>query len=162
MPSARRFAQLTLLVVLAISGCRKRTAGPEGDIIAAIAPLPTADDSAFDAQSLRGKPTLVLFASPTCGYCIKELPIAKAAAEKEKANLVAVFISGNKKSAASVTQTAKFDAPVLVDEGRELSKKYEIKGVPYMVVVGPDGRATEALRGLQEEDTLRDALDDAR
>ena len=161
MPLARRSTQL-LLLVLAISGCTKRQPVPAGDVIAALAPLPTADDSPFDAQSLRGKPTLVMFASPTCQHCIAEFPIAMKAATEEKANVVAVFIVGGKKHAASVTKSSGFTAPVLVDEQRVLMKQYDIKGVPYLLVLGADGHAQSAFRGKQDEDTLREALDDAR
>ena len=162
MPSARRSTQLLLLLLAISCACRKRTAGPPGDIIAALAPLPTADDRSFDAQSLRGKPTLVMFASPTCGYCIEEMPIAQQAAAAEHANVVAVFIVGGKGPAASVAKSTGFTAPVLVDEQGTLRTQYGIKGVPYLVVLGADGHAREALRGKQDEDTLRDAIADAR
>src|SRR5205085_11754160 len=103
MPPARRSTQLLLLVVLTISACKnKGVAPPEGDILGAIGALPTADDSAFDAASLRGKPTLVLFASPVCHYCMAELPLAEKAAAAEQGNLVAVFIVGGKQHAASI------------------------------------------------------------
>lgn len=163
MPSARRSTQLLLLVALTISGCRKKgTDMPADDFIAALAPLPTADDSVFDPQTLRGKPTLVLFASPTCGHCMVELPLAEKAATAENANLVAVFVVGNKKHAASVKKSKGLTSPVLVDEQGTLRKQYDIKGVPYTVVLGPDGRAREAYRGEQGEDVLREALVDAR
>lgn len=135
---------------------------PPDDFVTALAPLPTADDSAFDAASLRGKPTLVLFASPTCGHCMVELPAAEKAAAAEKANMVAVFVVGNKQHAAAVKKSKQLTSPVLVDEGGELRKRYDIKGVPFTVVLGPDGRAIEAYRGEQGEATLREALSDAR
>jgi hypothetical protein len=34
--------------------------------------------------------------------------------------------------------------------------------VPYTLILGPDGHAHEAFRGLQDEGTLRDALADAK
>jgi thiol-disulfide isomerase/thioredoxin len=166
MPSLRSSTQLLFSIVLlgqllAISGCRKRANVPEGDLLPSLA-LPTADDRAFDPAALRGKPTLVMFASPTCGYCAAELPIAQRAAAAEQANLVAVYIVGGKQHAASVTKSAGFTAPVLVDETGALRKKYDIKGVPYMLVLGPDGHAHDALRGQQDEAALREAIDDAR
>jgi len=160
MPLPRRSIQL-LVLVLAISACKKGLPVPEGDILASLA-LPTTTDTTFDPQALRGKPTLVLFASPTCGYCAAELPIAQRAAAAEQANLVAVYIVGAKKHAASVTKSSGFTAPVLVDEEGAVRKKYDIKGVPYLLVLGADGKARAAFRGQQDEPTLREALADAR
>jgi thiol-disulfide isomerase/thioredoxin len=162
MPSPRRWTQLLLwaALVVAISGCKKRAPVPEGDILATLT-IPLANDQPFDPASLRGKPTLVLFATPTCPYCADELPIADRVAQSENANLVAVYISGSKDQATSVTRSLGFTGPVLVDDGT-LRKRYEIKGVPYTLVLGPDGHATEAFRGLQDEATLRNAVADAR
>jgi len=55
----------------------------------------------------------------------------------------------------------KFTAPVLVDDGT-LRKKYNVKKVPWTVVLRPDGRAYAAFTGERDEATLRDALDNAR
>ena len=165
MPLARRSTQLLLLAALTISAGACRTKGkemPADDFIAALRPLPTADDSLFDPGKLRGKPTLVLFASPTCGHCMTELPLAEKAAAAEQANMVAVFIVGGKQHAAAVKKSKQLVSPVLVDEDGALRSKYGIKGVPYTVVLGTDGRAIEAFRGAQGEDVLRDALADAR
>ena len=134
---------------------------PDGDIASALT-VPSADLARpFDPASLRGKPTLVLFASPTCPYCAEELPLAQRAAAAENANVVAVYISGQGKHAASVTKSLGFSGTVLVDDGT-LRKQYDIKGVPFTLILGADGHATKAFRGLQDEDTLRSALDDAR
>ena len=159
MPSPARLTQL-LVIGLAIAGCHKGPSVPSGDIVATLTAT-SADDRAFDPTSLRGKPTLVLFASPTCPHCTKELPIAQAAAHAEDANIVAIFVSGAKKHASSVTKSVGFSAPVLVDDGT-LLKRYDIQAVPYVLVLGPDGHARNAFRGEQDEATLRNALADAR
>ncbi len=152
---------LVLGVASAISGCRgKGESVPEGDVVASLT-SPSATETAFDPATLRGKPTLVLFASPTCPHCTSELPIAQAAALAEDANIVAVYVSGAKKHAASVTKSAGFTAPVLVDDGT-LRKRYAITAVPYLLVLGADGHARSAFRGEQAEATLREAIADAR
>lgn len=161
MPSPHRWTQLLILAALvAIPGCHKRASVPEGDIAASLA-IPTVTDTTFDPAVLRGKPSLILFASPTCPHCIRELPIAQQAAAAEKANVVAVFVSGAKQHAASVTSSAGFTAPVLVDDGT-LRKRYNVRKVPWTLVLRPDGTAFDAFTGTQDEETLRDALDDAR
>lgn len=166
MPSARVSLQCRRLAVLiaAISlaaACKKGLPAPDGDITAALA-LPSVTDAAFDPAALKGKPTLVMFASPSCGHCFNELPIAQAAAGAEGANVVTVFIVGGKQQAAKMLERAKYTAPAVVDTAGELRKKYDIKAVPYLLVLGPDGRARTAFRGAQDEGTLRSALASAK
>jgi thiol-disulfide isomerase/thioredoxin len=166
MPSARVSIQFRrLIVVLATislaAACKKSLPLPSGDITAALA-LPTVADATFDPATLKGKPTLLVFASPTCGYCFKELPIAQTAAGAENANVVAVFIAGARPQAAAMVERAKFTATALVDSSGGLRDKYDIKAVPYLLVLGADGQAREAFRGEQDEQTLRSALASAR
>ena len=156
----RRLVVLVAAISIA-AGCKKKVPYPDGDITAALA-LPTVTDAAFDPATLKGKPTLVLFASPTCGHCLNELPIAEKAAGAERANVVAVFVVGAKQQAAAMVERAKFTATALVDSMGQLRTKYDIKAVPYMLVLGPDGQAREAFRGEQDEETLRSALASAR
>jgi len=153
---------VVLLAAIFVAGaCKKSVPIPDGDITAALA-LPTVAEASFDPASLKGKPTLVLFASPSCGHCFKELPVAQAAAGAERANVVAVFVVGGKQQAAAMVERAGFTAPALVDSSGGLLKKYDIKAVPYLVVLGPDGKGREAFRGEQDEQTLRSALASAR
>jgi thiol-disulfide isomerase/thioredoxin len=170
MPSARVSIQFTSrgsqLIALAAAiflaaACRKSVPVPDGDITASLT-LPTVADAAFDPASLKGKPTLVVFASPTCGHCFAELPVAQTAAGAERANIVAVFVVGAKQQAAAMLERAKFTATALVDSMGQLRTKYDIKAVPYMLVLGPDGQARKAFRGEQDEETLRSALASAR
>lgn len=165
MPSPRHRACVALailcLAAAAVGGCKRRLAVPEGDVAASL-DLPTIDDTTFDPGVLRGKPTLVVFASPTCPHCNATLPVAERAATAENANLVAVYLVGNAQHARGVTSHAQFDAPVLLDPGGVLRKRYDIRAVPYLLVLDAKGHATTALRGEQTETALRDALASAR
>ena len=140
--------------------CRKEAAVPPGDIAASLAAAKPAAGS-FEPASLRGKPTLVMFGSPTCPHCLTELPIAQRVARAADANIVAVFVVGTAQRAQAVAATAQFTAPVLVDDGT-LRKRYAIEAVPYTLVLGADGHAQRAFRGEQTEATLRAALADVR
>jgi thiol-disulfide isomerase/thioredoxin len=165
MPSPWRLAQL-LVVILALlaplSGCKRNTTPvPPGDVAASLA-LPSLGENSFDPQTLKGKPSLVMFVTPTCPHCLATLPRGAAAAQATGANLVAVFVAGGKQNAEGVVSHLKWPGIALVDEEKLMIKKYEIKGVPYSVVLGADGRAREAFRGEQEEKAFREALADAR
>lgn len=140
---------------LAIS-CTKPQPVPEGDVTATLT-APTADGKPFDPSTLRGKPSLVVFASPTCAHCIAELPRAQAVAAEADANVVAVFVNGKQDAIEQVVAEAHFTGPVLFDDST-LRKKYGVTGVPYTLVVKRDGRAVAALRGEQDDADIREAL----
>lgn len=163
MPLPARWIQSFVLIasLVAISACAKGAPTPEGDVLGALT-LPSAhEDKVFDPSALRGKPTLVMFASPTCGFCAKELPIAAKLTAAEGVNMAVVYVKARKPAALAAAKAGGYDGVVLLDDGT-LSKKYEIQGVPYTLVLGADGHAKKAFRGLQEESTLRDAIADAR
>jgi thiol-disulfide isomerase/thioredoxin len=163
MPSPRPWTQPSILLVFVLAiaaGCKHKTPGPEGDILATLAGAPINRD-AFDPAALRGKPSLVLFVTPTCPHCAAVLPNAQRAADQAKAGLVAVFIAGKQENATGVLDHAKFTAPAVLDDGT-LKKKYGIRSVPYILVLGPNGHASELLVGEQTAGTLVDAIADAK
>ncbi|MGE0872653.1 MAG: TlpA family protein disulfide reductase [Kofleriaceae bacterium] len=144
----------------AVAACRQRTPGPEGDILATLTGAPI-NVEAFDAKTMRDKPSLVLFVTPTCPHCAAQLPQAQHAATKSNANLVAVFVAGKKENATGVLDHAKFSAPAILDDG-SLKRRYGIRSVPYTLVLGADGKAREQFVGEQTAGMLMDALEDAR
>jgi thiol-disulfide isomerase/thioredoxin len=158
MPSPRRWTQL-LLLALVIAACHRRTRVPDGDITASLT-LPALGDP-LETTSLLGKPTLVVFVSPTCPHCVAELPLAQGAARASDANIVAVFVVGKRENATGVVQATKFTGPALIDDGT-LRRRYDVTSVPYTLVLRPDGSASDAFVGKQDEATLKDAIADAR
>jgi len=147
------------VVIFAFCACHRRAPVPEGDVTASLT-LPALGDP-LETSSLLGKPTLVVFVSPTCPHCIAELPLAQDAARAADANLVAVFVAGKRENAAGVVATTKFSGPVLIDDGT-LRTRYDITSVPYTLVLRPDGSASDAFLGKQDAATLQGALADAR
>lgn len=156
----RHALTLLLSIALAMAACRRSEPVPDGDITASLT-LPTLGEQTFDPASLKGKPCLVMFVTPTCPHCLKTLPRGIAAAEAAGANIVAVFVAGGKQNAEGVISHAKFPGTAMVDDGT-LLHQYKIKAVPYSLVLGPDGHARDAFRGEQDESTFKDALADAK
>lgn len=148
------------MIALALVACRRREEAPKGDILATLTSS-TLDGAAFNGDTLRGKPTLLMFVSPTCPHCLDEIPIADRVAKANGANAVAVFIAGKAENAKGVVEHTKFAGTALIDDG-SLKKRYGIRAVPYTLVLGPDGHAREAIRGAQGADVLEDAVDSAR
>jgi thiol-disulfide isomerase/thioredoxin len=153
-------ALIAAVAICLAAGCHKREKAPDGDILETLR-APRIDGEPFDPHSLRGKPSIVMFVSPTCPHCLDEIPAAQAAAKQKDANVVAVFVVGKAENAKGVIETTKFEGPVLIDDGT-LKHRYGIRAVPYTLVLGTDGFAREQFRGAQDQDTLADAIADAR
>ena len=141
---------LAIALALAAPGCHRGVAVPDGDVLATV-----------NQPTLHGKPGLVLFVTPTCSHCLATIPRAIDAATAEGANLVAVFVAGKEDNAKGVIEHTHFPGAWEVDDGT-LTKRYAIKSVPYIVVVGSDGRARDAYLGEQETAALKDALASAK
>lgn len=148
-----------VLAVLALA-CHRGPRPPDGDVAASLT-APTIAARAFDPASIKGKPTLVLFVSPTCPHCLKTLPVAAEAARAEGANAVAVFVVGKAENATGVLAQTHFTGPALIDDGT-LRRRYAIDQVPTTLVLGPDGHARDEYIGEQDADCLRGAISRAR
>lgn len=149
---------LALAVLAVAPACRRGAAVPSGDVAATLT-AKSLGQHAFDPASLKGKPSIVMFVSPVCPHCLKEMPVAAKLAHEVDANVLAIFVVGKPQNATDIAQ--HFAGISLWDDGT-LKTKYGIKAVPYTLVLGPDGHAVSAYEGAQEESTLRDAIADAR
>jgi thiol-disulfide isomerase/thioredoxin len=139
-----------VLVIALLFGCHRGQPVPEGDVLAAV-----------NRPELHGKPSLVMFVTPTCSHCLATIPHAIDAAAAEGANIVAVFVAGTEDNAKGVIEHAHFPGEWMVDDGA-LTRRYAIKSVPYLLVVGADGHARDAYLGEQDTRTLKDALASAK
>lgn len=149
---------LCLLAILLVAGCKEQVTPPSGDVAGSLS-LPTHAGESFDPARLRGKPAVVMFWRTGCSYCMNELPIVAEVAREKDASAVAVFVAGNRDAAARIAET--WDGTVLFDDGT-LRKKFDIRKVPYTLVLRPDGTAARAFLGEQSKETLASAISAAR
>jgi thiol-disulfide isomerase/thioredoxin len=139
-----------VLAIALLFGCHQGPTVPEGDVLAAV-----------NRPELHGKPSLVMFVTPTCSHCLATIPRAIDAAAAESANIVAVFVAGKEENAKGVIDHTHFPGEWMVDDGA-LTRRYAVKSVPYILVVGSDGHARDAFLGEQDTTTLKDALASAK
>jgi thiol-disulfide isomerase/thioredoxin len=144
----------------AASCSRTRVEPPPGDILADLA-LPMVNGAVFDPKPLYPRDVLVMFFSPSCGHCMREMPEAVAAAEKAGSAVLAVMVGGSKKQVERLAIADRLTAPVILDDG-QLRRKYGIRAVPYTLVLAAGGRAERAFVGAQGEERLASALREAR
>jgi thiol-disulfide isomerase/thioredoxin len=151
-----RLAAIVLAIASAAAACRRGAKVPQGDIVASLT-VPSLAGDLLDTKSLEGKPTLLLFVTPSCTHCLATIPNAIAAAHQKNANVVAVFVAGARDRAQRVIDQLKFPGPALLDDGT-LRAQFHVDSVPYILVLGPDGHAKDAFEGEQSMSTLADAL----
>jgi thiol-disulfide isomerase/thioredoxin len=155
------FGALVLIGALVAAGCsRNRVEPPGGDILADLA-LPMVNGEVFDPAPHYGRDVLVMFFSPSCGHCMREMPEAVAAAEQAGGAILGVMVGGNVKQVEQLAFADKLSAPIILDDG-QLRRKYGIRAVPYTLVLASGGRAARAFVGAQGQDRLASALRDVR
>jgi methylamine dehydrogenase accessory protein MauD len=92
----------------------------------------------------RGKKTALLFLSRGCKACRDTMPLVPSMAKREGTELVLVVADGPARAAAFVAEFDRDEAfpgvPVLPDADGQIREQYKVGGVPYLVVVGSDGR----------------------
>lgn len=148
---------VTIASSLWLAACHgERARPPTGDILADLA-MPTVAGTTFDPEPLYRRKVLVMFFSPMCGHCVKELPVAVAAAKQAGGAALAVMVSGSSEQAIQLDAVESLAAPVIIDDGR-LRSRYAIAAVPYTLILDGDGHAQRAFVGAQGQERLARAL----
>lgn len=157
----RRAVLLAATFAASAFGCSRNTVEPPaGDILASLA-LPMVDGNVFDPKPLYDRDVLVMFFSPSCGHCMRELPDGVAAAEKAGTAVLAVMLNGSSDQAESLSVASRLTTPVIMDDG-QIRQKYNIRSVPYTLVLNQGGKAERAFIGAQGHDRLASALRDVQ
>lgn len=107
-------------------------------------------------SALRGKVVVVSFWASWCGYCRKELPVLAALQQlKGTKDLVVIGVNHDddydkfkelRRRWKNLDIVLTYDAP-----DNRISKPYQIKGLPFMVMIDRDGRIAEVYTGYGED-----------
>lgn len=110
-----------------------------------------------DLSDYRGRPVLLVFWTTGCGICRRELPVIdRVCAEFNPAGLAAVAINlGDVNGAREFMRANKLRLTNLVDVEDQTARRYGVRGVPKLVLVGRDGKIRKTHTGSQGEGQLR-------
>jgi peroxiredoxin len=99
--------------------------------------LPDLDGKIVDLAQFRGRPTLVLFWNPGCGFCAQMLDDLKAweARPPEGAPQLLIVSAGT----AEANRAMGLRAPVLLDQGFTTGRAFGVLGTPSAVLVDAQG-----------------------
>jgi thiol-disulfide isomerase/thioredoxin len=128
------------------------------------AQLPDPSGTPLDLKALRGKTVVVNFWAPWCGPCVEEMPELTALHQEYEARQVA-FVGIGIDSADNIRQflqkvPVNYPLAVAGFAGTELSRNFgnAAGGLPYTVVISPDGSIRYTKMGRVHADDLRKVL----
>lgn len=117
-------------------------------------------------SALHGKVVIVSFWASWCGYCQKEMPILAAIQKQTGTAQLQVIGVNHDDDLDKFTQIQRrwkdLDVILTYEAGdHRISKPYDFHGIPYMVMIGRDGRIAYIHEGYGE-DMLDDILAEIR
>jgi thiol-disulfide isomerase/thioredoxin len=130
---------------------------------------PTLAGPDLKLSQFRGKPVLVEFWASWCDHCVKEMPNVAAVNKKygsKGLQVVGISLDKQKSDLVKTISDAGIDWPQIFfdrdgSRGWEnpLAQKFGVTGIPFIVLVGPDGKVQKtALRGQAIDDAVGIAL----
>ena len=115
---------------------------PVGDPVPALV-LPDLDGGLVELAAPRAVPTLLLFWSPTCGFCQRMLPDLKALEAGHDAGAPRLLVVS--RGTAEENRALGLAAPVLLDDEFAAGQAFGANGTPQAVLIGPDGTVASPL-----------------
>lgn len=125
--------------------------------------LPETYGGRVDLESYRGRPVLLVFWMTSCGICRRELPMLSRLAPEFRSKGIAVVAIhlGGADDARNYLRSNHLDFTSLVDADGAVGRAYAVRGVPKLVLIGPDGKIKKAKAGMAHESVLRQWMDAA-
>ena len=110
--------------------------------------LPTLAGERLALEQFRNEnPVLLVFWATWCPGCIKEIPnINDLVAKYQSQGLVTIGVNIGEPPGRVERFKKKYEPryPLALDKGNQVSKKYQIRGVPTMMVINKHGNITYA------------------
>lgn len=102
-------------------------------------------------SDFKGKPILLNFWATWCGPCRAEFPELQAAAveQKEKVAIIGINMTTNDTPSQVPAFVAEFGVtfPIALDETGEVSRTYQVTGLPTSIFIDRDGMVREVRLG---------------
>lgn len=118
--------------------------------------LASLDGRPVSSADLKGKVVVLNFWATWCGPCKEEMPaLDRLRREFDPARFVLLTITTDIRPRAitSFLKTLGLDLPVLLDDEKDVSGVYLVRGLPTTVLIGKDGRVVARAVGPRDWDS---------
>ncbi len=105
--------------------------------------LPTLDGQSLASAGLRGKVVLVNFWATWCGPCKEEMPALQRLKQHFKPGefeLLAITTDPQREAIKGFVQSLGLTFSILLDETKDVSAAFGVRGLPTTILIGKDGR----------------------
>ena len=147
-----RWLSLSMLVCLiALSGPTELRAAPAGSTAPAFE-LVTFTGESYSNESLKGRPTLLVFWAPWCKVCQRDLPLLGEFYHRERPAQLRVVSIGFADTRSNVEQFVRersgtFVFPSAYDEDRWVAQAFKVNATPTYVLLDAQGSIVLVHRG---------------
>ena len=104
--------------------------------------LKTLNGTALDPAAVRGKVLVVNFWATWCGPCKEEMPTLERlqqAFAPSQVMVLAITTDQQEQAMRVFARDLGLSFPILLDENKEVSAAFGVRGLPTTVILGPDG-----------------------
>lgn len=91
---------------------------------------------------LRGRPVLLVFGTTWCPYCREEIPRIKeihAKGRGKNLEVLNIYVNETEKKVREFAARYSLPYPVLLDRDGKVAERYQVRGVPMIVLVDGQG-----------------------
>ena len=137
---------LIFLTLLAYSTWAKPSSGPSAGLEELFpGTLLDSDGKEVSKDALAGKTVGIYFSAHWCPPCRSFTPNLVKFRDKNKKNFEVVFVSSDRSPKAQMDYMKEagmkwYTLPHRSDEANALAKKFEVRGIPSLVIVSEDGK----------------------
>jgi thiol-disulfide isomerase/thioredoxin len=112
-------------------------------------------DNDVRISAFRGKVVVVSFWASWCTYCLKELPVLEKIQQvvgKSRIEVIAVNIDRDRGDYLAMRRQLKnFQFTMTRDDRQAVANLYGAHALPYLLMIGKDGRVAHLYKGYSEE-----------
>ena len=114
------------------------------------------DGSTFQLSEQEGKAVLLNFWATWCGPCVAELPAFSRLTDAyaDRLALLAVNCGEDEQTVKSFLDKNGYAFPVALDTEGEISQLYPTDGIPYTLIISPDGKVSSIQVGAGDAETM--------